>query len=55
MRRVIYTTNTIESLNMSLQKVTKNRGLFPNDKAMFKLLYLALTNISKKWTMPSKD
>lgn len=54
-RRVIYTTNTIESLNMSLRKVTKNRGSFPNDEAMFKLLYLALTNISKKWTMPIKD
>lgn len=54
-RKAIYTTNTIESLNMSLRKVTKNRGSFPNDEAMFKLLYLALTNISKKWTMPIKD
>ena len=54
-RRVIYTTNTIESLNKSLRKVTKNRGSFPNDEAMFKLLYLALTNISKKCTMPIKD
>lgn len=54
-RRVIYTTNAIESLNMSLRKVTKNRGSFPNDEAMFKLLYLALTNISKKWTMPIRE
>ncbi len=54
-RKAIYTTNAIESLNMSLRKVTKNRGSFPNDEAMFKLLYLALTNISKKWTMPIKD
>lgn len=54
-RRVIYTTNTIESLNMSLRKTTKNRGSFPNDEAMFKLLYLALRNISKRWTMPIKD
>jgi putative transposase len=54
-RRVIYTTNTIESLNMSLRKVTKNRGSFPNDEAMFKLLYLALTNIAKRWTMPIKN
>ena len=54
-RRVIYTTNTIESLNMSLRKVTKNRGSFPHDESMFKLLYLALTNISKRWTMPIKD
>lgn len=54
-RRIIYTTNTIESLNMSLRKVTKNRGSFPNDEAMFKLLYLALKNIAKKWTMPIKN
>lgn len=45
---MIYTTNAIESLNMSLRKVTKNRGSFPNDSAMFKLLYLALNNIAKK-------
>ena len=51
-RRVIYTTNTIESLNMTLRKVTKNRSLFPNDEAVFKLMYLALRNISKRWTMP---
>jgi putative transposase len=54
-RKVIYTTNAIESLNMSLRKVTKNRGSFPNDAAMFKLLYLALNNIAKKWTMPIRD
>ncbi len=54
-RRVISTTNAIESLNMSLMKVTKNRGSFPNDEAMFKLLYLARTNISKKWTIPVRD
>ena len=51
-RKVIYTTNAIESLNMSLRKVTKARGSFPNDEAVFKLLYLALRNIAKKWTMP---
>lgn len=51
-RKVIYTTNAIESLNMSLRKVTKNRASFPNDEAMFKLLYLALNNIAKKWTRP---
>jgi len=54
-RKVIYTTNAIESLNMSLRKVTKNRGSFPNDAAMFKLLYLALNNIAKKWTLPIRD
>lgn len=54
-RRVIYTTNAIESLNYSLRKIIKNRSLFPNDEAVFKLLYLALRNIAKKWTMPIKD
>jgi len=54
-RKVIYTTNAIESLNMSLRKVTKNRGSFPNDEAMIKLLYLALNNIAKKWTLPIRD
>jgi putative transposase len=51
-RKAIYTTNAIESVNMSLRKVTKNRGSFPNDESMIKLLYLALQNIAKKWTMP---
>lgn len=54
-RRVIYTTNTIESLNMTLRKVTKNRSLFPNDEAVFKLMYLGLKNISQRWTMPIKN
>jgi len=54
-RKVIYTTNAIESLNSSLRKVTKNRGAFPNDEAVLKLLYLALQNIAKKWTMPVRD
>jgi putative transposase len=51
-RRVIYTTNAIESLNMSLRKVIKNKRAFPSDESATKLLYLALKNISKKWTMP---
>jgi len=54
-RKVIYTTNAIESVNMSLRKITKNRGAFPSDKALLKLFYLALLNISKKWTMPIRD
>jgi putative transposase len=49
-RRIIYTTNAVESLHMSLRKVTKNRGSFPNEEAAFKLLYLALRNVSKKWS-----
>ena len=54
-RKVIYTTNAIESLNMSLRKVTKTRGSFPNDDAIFKILYLALRNAAKKWTMPLQN
>ena len=54
-RKVIYTTNAIESVNMSLRKLTKNRGAFPSDEALVKLFYLALRNISKKWTMPIRD
>ena len=54
-RKIIYTTNAIESLNFSLRKVTKNRSAFPNDDAIMKIIYLALTNASKKWTMPIRD
>ncbi len=54
-RRAVYTTNAIESLNMSLRKVIKTRASFPNDEAAFKLLYLALRNIAKKWTMPIQN
>jgi len=54
-RKVIYTTNAIESVNMSLRKLTKNRGSFPSDDALLKLFYLALKNISQKWTMPIRD
>jgi len=48
-RRVLYTTNAIESLNMQIRKIIKTRGHFPNDDAASKLLYLALRNIGKKW------
>ncbi len=54
-RRVIYTTNAIESVNMSLRKVTRNHRIFPSDEAVFKVVYLALRNIAKKWTMPIRD
>jgi putative transposase len=54
-RRIIYTTNAIESVNMSLRKITKNRGAFPSDEALLKLFYLALNNIAKKWTMPVQN
>jgi putative transposase len=51
-RKVIYTTNAIESLNRSLRKVIKTKGAFPNDASILKIFYLALINIAKKWTMP---
>jgi len=54
-RKVIYTTNAIESVNMSLRKLTKNRGSFPSDEALLKLFFLALRNISQKWSMPIRD
>lgn len=54
-RRVIYTTNAIESLNMTLRKVLKNKRFFPSDEAAFKQLYLGIRNISKKWTMPIRN
>ena len=54
-RRAVYTTNAIESLNMSLRKIIKTRTAFPNEEAAFKLLYLEFKNISKKWRMPIRD
>lgn len=54
-RKVIYTTNAIESLNMTIRKVIKNKRSFPSESSMLKLMYLALKNIEKKWTMPIRD
>lgn len=51
-RKVIYTTNAIESLNRSLRKVIKTKGAFPTDASIMKIFYMALANISRKWTMP---
>jgi putative transposase len=51
-RRVIYTTNAVEAVNRSLRKVLKTRGALPSDEALLKLLFLALRNICRKWTMP---
>lgn len=53
-RTILYTTNAIESLHMQVRKITKSRGHFPNDDAARKLLFLALRNIAKKWTMPHR-
>ena len=51
-RKILYTTNAIESLHMQVRKIVKNRGHFPSDEAATKLLFLALRNIARKWTMP---
>ncbi len=54
-RKAIYTTNAIESLNMTLRKVLKNHRTFPTDESALKVVYLPLQNIAKKWTMPIRD
>jgi putative transposase len=54
-RRVIYTTNAIESTNSTLRKVLHNHRSFPTDEAALKVVYLAIANISKRWTMPIRD
>ena len=54
-RRLIYTTNTIEGFHRQVRKVTKTKGSFTNDMALFKLIYLATRNISKKWTQPLQN
>ncbi len=51
-RKAIYTTKAIESLNMSMRKIIKTRGSFPSEEACLKLMYLGLKNVAKKWTMP---
>jgi putative transposase len=51
-RKIVYTTNAIESLHMQLRKVLKTRGHFPSDEAATKLIYLALRDITKKWKNP---
>ena len=54
-RKIIYTTNAIESLHMQLSKIIKTRGHFPNDEAATKLIYLALRNITKQWKMSARE
>lgn len=54
-RKVIYTTNIIESLNNTLRKAVKNRGHFSTEESLMKVLYLAIKGVSKKWTMPIRD
>lgn len=54
-RRMIYTTNAVESVHMQLRKVTKSKTVFPNDEALMKILFLAIRDVSKKWTMPKHE
>lgn len=54
-RRSIYTTNAIESVNMTLRKASRNHRIFPDDESAIKVMYLAAQNISKKWTMPIRN
>lgn len=51
-RSLIYTTNAVESVHRQLRKVTKNKAVFPTDEALVKMLFLAISDVSKKWTMP---
>jgi putative transposase len=55
MRKVIYTTNSIEAVNRQIRKVIKTKGHFPTDESIYKILYLALNNAAQKWTMPFRD
>ncbi len=54
-RRMIYTTNSVEALHRQFRKVTKSKSIFPNDDALKKMLYLAYRDLSKKWTMPVQN
>ena len=55
LRKLIYTTNTIEGFNRQLKKVTKAKSVFPTDDSLFKMLYLAMKDITKKWTGRRQD
>jgi len=54
-RRIIYTTNSIEAVHRQFRKLTKTKGGFPNDNSLLKLLYMGINNASKKWTMPIQN
>ena len=54
-RKAIYTTNSVEALHRSLRKIIKTRGAFPNEESALKLLFLAIRQASKKWTMPVQN
>ncbi len=54
-RKVIYTTNAIESVHRQFRKLTKTKGAFPNENSLLKLLYSGIGNMTKKWTMPIQN
>ena len=54
-RKIIFTTNAIESLNSVIRKAIRNRKIFPNDDSALKVVYLAIENAAKKWSMPLRD
>ena len=54
-RRVIYTTNIIESVHRQFRTLTKTKGAFPNDNSLLKLLFAGIQNAEKKWTMPIRN
>jgi transposase-like protein len=54
-RRVIYTTNIIESVHRQFRTLTKTKGAFPNDDSLLKLLFMGIKNAEKKWTMPIRN
>ena len=54
-RRIVYTTNSIEAVHRQFRKLTKTKGGFPNDDSLLKLLYMGINNASKKWTMPIQN
>ena len=54
-RRVIYTTNAVESVHRQFRKLTKTKGAFPSSNSLIKLLYVGILNASEKWTMPIQN
>lgn len=54
-RRLVYTTNPKENFNRRIMKITKNKGSFPTDDSLFKILYLIVIGAYEKWTMPLRD
>ena len=54
-RKIIYTTNSVESYHRMVRKFTKSKAIFPTDDSIRKIIYMSVKEISKKWTMPVRD